>query len=464
MTRPASWRRSGRKIAPRQTLLALLLIGLVACSGVNPRQLRLCESLVPALEGTHVRFEILHSGPIPETEDAVRVRYRLLDPADDAPHWIECQFTGGGLGAEPLTLAGVISEREGALSDVRLYLLRHYWLGRYEGQVRGSIDQPAATSSLRDLLYFLQIGANAVTLGALYGLLAIGYSLVFAIIGRINLAFGEIAMVGAYTTFVAVTIMALLGMTTLPLALLLVLALVALIGAAYGFATERLVFRPLRAVPSQAPLIATVGLAIFLQEYLRLAQGSDDRRMQPVFTDVLNLAEVPGFVLVISVTQIAVLITSALLFAGLWFALTRSSFGRAVKACTDDVEMAAFCGVNVHRTIAAVFSLAAAYAAIAGMVILLRYGGVGFYDGFFLGFKALTAAILGGIGSIPGAMLGGLLIGALETFWAGYLNLAYKDVAVFGLLATVLIWRPHGLFGQPVRLANDAFRTRPGPR
>jgi branched-chain amino acid transport system permease protein len=141
--------------------------------------------------------------------------------------------------------------------------------------------------------------------------------------------------------------------------------------------------------------------------------------------------------------------------------MTRSRFGRQARACADDGEMAGFCGVNVGRVVALTFSLGAACAAVAGFVILLRYGGVRFYDGYLLGFKALTAAILGGIGSLPGAMLGGLLIGALETFWAGYFSLGYKDVAVFALLAAILIWRPHGLLGQPVRLANDAFLRRP---
>ena len=236
--------------------------------------------------------------------------------------------------------------------------------------------------------------------------------------------------------------------------------MVAGVGAIHGLVTERLVFRPLREVPSQAPLIATLGLAIFLQEALRLLQGADDRWVQPVFSGAHQLSAAPGFALTVNTSQMIVVALAVMLYAALWLLMARTGFGRAVRACADDVAMAALCGVNVERTTALIFALGAAYAAIAGFVVLLRYGGASFYDGFLLGFKALTAAIVGGIGSVPGAMLGGLLIGALESFWAGYLNLAYRDVAIFALLAVVLIWRPHGLFGEPVRLANDRFLRR----
>jgi branched-chain amino acid transport system permease protein len=440
-----------------------LPLALSGCVGFDVEQARLCERVVPGIEGVDAPVEILRSEPDPAAAHGVIVRYRVAEPdGQQTAHWIACRFGGGGFQRDRLKLVGVATDREGELSDVQVYLLRQYWLGLYEAQAEAAAGRgPAVAGPSRDLLYALQLAVNALTVGCLYGLLAIGYSLVYGIVGKINLAFGEIAIVGAYAAFIGVALLALLGAGTLPLALLAVLLVVALVGGVHGFATERLVFRPLRDVPSQAPLIATVGLAILLQEYLRLTQGSADRWIQPVFSEAHRLAAGGGFTVTVSTSQLLIIGLTGALYAGLWLLMARSPFGRQARACADDVLMAAFCGVNVERVIALTFSLGAVYAAIAGFVVLIRYGGVRFYDGFLLGFKALTAAILGGIGSVPGAMLGGLLIGALETFWAGYLSLAYKDVAVFGVLAAILVWRPQGLLGQPVRLANDAFRQRP---
>ncbi len=437
-----------------------LLLALSGCSRLDIEQARLCERVVPGVEGIDVPIEIVGSEPDLSAEHGVIVRYRVAEQdGQEVGRWLACRFGGGGFQRDRLKLTGVATEEAGELSDVQVFLLRQFWLGLYEaGAATGAHRSPAGP--WRDLLYALQLGVSALTVGCLYGLLAIGYSLVYGIVGKINLAFGEIAMVGAYATFIGVAVLALLGGGTLPLALLLVLLVVVVVGGVHGLATERLVFRPLRATPSQAPLIATIGLAIFLQEYLRLTQGSADRWIQPVFSEAHTLAEGADFTVTISTSQLLILGFTGVLYGGLWLLMTRSPFGRQARACADDIEMAAFCGINVERVVAKTFSLGAAYAAVAGFVVLLRYGGVRFYDGYLLGFKALTAAILGGIGSVPGAMLGGLLIGALESFWAGYLSIAYKDVAVFGLLAAILIWRPQGLLGHPVRLANDSFRQR----
>ncbi|HEX3207952.1 MAG TPA: branched-chain amino acid ABC transporter permease [Geminicoccaceae bacterium] len=446
----------------RVTLSFTLLLAPAGCARLDAEQARLCERVIPAVEEVEAPVEILRSEPDPSAAHGVVVRYRVAEPAGQAPaHWIACRFGGGGFERDRLTLTGVTTDQAGALSDIQVYLLRQYWLGLYEGQAQAATGEaPQVQGPTRDLLYACQLAVNALTVGCLYGLLAIGYSLVYGIVGKINLAFGEIAIVGAYAAFIGVALFALLGAGTVPLAVFALLLVVAAVGGVHGLATERLVFRPLRETPSQAPLIATVGLAILLQEYLRLTQGAADRWIQPVFSEAHELADGAGFTVTVSTSQVLILGLTGGLYAGLWLLMARSSFGRQARACADDALMAAFCGINVERVTALTFSLGAVYAAIAGFVVLIRYGGVRFYDGFVLGFKALTAAILGGIGSVPGAMLGGLLIGALETFWAGYFSIAYKDVAVFGLLAAILVWRPQGLLGQPVRLANDRFVQR----
>ena len=173
-------------------------------------------------------------------------------------------------------------------------MLRRYWLDLYEGQATREEAAAAERSWSRGLLYFLQLGVNGITVGCLYGLLAIGYTLVYGIVGRINLAFGEIAMVGAYTTFIAVTALALLGVGPLPLALLAVLAVVAAVGGMYGFATERVVFRPLREVPSQAPLIATLGLAIFSRRRCACCRGPRNAGCSRCSRPPMTLAPCPA--------------------------------------------------------------------------------------------------------------------------------------------------------------------------
>jgi branched-chain amino acid transport system permease protein len=432
-------------------LLALLVLPLGACGGPDLEQIDACARLIPALDDRPIEID----GQI-AAADEVTVHYHATGPGGaSGAHWITCRFAGHGLQRDRLRITGVTTD-QGELSAIQLYLLREFWLGRYQAQDRaesteGPPDEAQATAR-RQLFYLTQLAVHAATLGCIYGLLAIGYTLVYGIIGQINLAFGGIAMVGAYAAFLAVAVIALIDLTALPLSLTLVLLLAAAVGAVHGLATERVVFRPLRHARSQAPLIATIGLAILLQEYLRLTQGAGDRWIQPVLSAAHELAGGDGFVVALSTMQILILLVVPCLYGGLWLLMQESRFGRAARACADDLDMAALCGVDVDRTIGLTFVLGSAYAAIAGFVILVRYGGVSFFDGYALGFKALTAAIIGGIGSIPGAMLGGLVLGFWETLWAGYLTIAYKDVAVFGLLAVTLIWRPGGLLGHADRL------------
>ncbi len=437
----ANARRPGRA-PPGLGLMLGLAIGLAAC-GLDGEQARLCRSLIPAFEPM-AEVEILGQERHPSRPYAVIIDYRSEDGKE---HWILCRFAGGTLDAARLRLEEVATDREGTLSPIRLHMLR-VWLGVFErpvaadGRPTGQDRSPAVAGA-----YLLQQLVNGSVISCIYGLLAIGYTLVYGIIGRINLAFGEMAMVGGFVTVIGATLIAALGGVVLPAALLTVLALAMLVGAVHGWATERLVFRPLRGTPSQAPLIATIGLAIGLQEYVRLVQTSRDRWLQPIFTERVDLATADRFTASIGLGQILVLGLTVALFGGLRLVLANTGLGRAQRACSDDAGMAALVGVDVDRTIGWTFLIGAGLAATAGFIIATYLGGVNFYAGHLIGFKALTAAIVGGIGSVTGALLGGFLIGMLETFWSGYLTIAYKDIAVFGVLALVLIFRPAGLLG-----------------
>jgi branched-chain amino acid transport system permease protein len=297
--------------------------------------------------------------------------------------------------------------------------------------------------------YFLQQLINGVTLGAIYGLIAIGYTMVYGIIGMINFAHGEIFMIGAFISLIAYLALGMLGVTFVPLALLLVLLIAMACTAAYGWTVERLAYRPLRGSFRLAPLISAIGMSIFLQNYVQILQGARVKPLQPVVTGGFSLFRGNGFTVSLSYMQIVIVIVTIVLMAAFSLLITRTALGRAQRACEQDRVMTALLGINVDRTISTTFVLGAALAAVAGLMFLLYYGVIDFYIGFLAGIKAFTAAVLGGIGSLPGAMLGGLLIGLIETFWSAYFSIEYKDVAAFAIIVMVLIFRPTGLLGKP---------------
>jgi branched-chain amino acid transport system permease protein len=297
--------------------------------------------------------------------------------------------------------------------------------------------------------YFLQQLINAVTLGAVYGLIAIGYTMVYGIIGMINFAHGDIFMVGGFLALIGFIICGILGIGWAPLAVLLVLVFAMAFTAIYGWATERIAYRPLRGSFRLAPLISAIGMSIVLQNYVQIVQGARPKPSESPIKGAIQLYEHDGFAVTISYIQIAIIVVTVVLMTGFTLLITRTALGRAQRACEQDMKMAALVGVNVDRTISFTFVMGAALAAVAGMMFLMYYGIIDFFVGFLAGIKAFTAAVLGGIGSLPGAMLGGLLIGLIEVFWAAYFSSEYKDVAVFGVLVLVLIFRPSGLLGRP---------------
>ena len=300
--------------------------------------------------------------------------------------------------------------------------------------------------------YFLQQLINGLTLGSIYGLIAIGYTMVYGIIGMINFAHGDIFMVGAFISLIFILLFGIVGawpIALLLLALIMVLAFAMLLTSVWGWTVERIAYRPLRGSFRLAPLISAIGMSIFISNLVQNIQGARVKPLPPIISGGYTIIESDSFSVIVSNMQILIVITTVTLMAIFSYIISSTPLGRAQRACEQDRMMAALTGVNVDRTISITFIIGAALASVAGMMYLLYYGVIDFYIGFLAGIKAFTAAVLGGIGSLPGAMLGGLIIGLIEVFWSAYFSVEYKDVAAFSILAIVLIFLPSGLLGRP---------------
>ena len=298
------------------------------------------------------------------------------------------------------------------------------------------------------MAYALQQLINGVTLGMIYGLIAVGYTMVYGIIGMINFAHGDVFMVGAFLSLISLVGLAGLGVTAVPLALALTLVFAAGIAALYGWTIERIAYRPLRGSFRLAPLISAIGMSITLQNFVQVTQGARVKPLPAPLPGGIELMNDGGFAVQLSWMQIAIVVTTLAVLSVFTWLVTRTPLGRSMRACEQDIKMAGLLGIDTDRTISLTFVIGAALAAVAGMMFLLKYGVIDFYIGFVAGVKAFTAAVLGGIGSLPGAVVGGLLIGLIETFWSAYFSVAYKDVAAFGILVVVLIFLPTGILGR----------------
>ena len=296
--------------------------------------------------------------------------------------------------------------------------------------------------------YFIQQLINGVTLGSIYGLIAIGYTMVYGIIGMINFAHGDIFMVGAFTALIGFLLLGMGGVTFVPLALILVLVLAMAFTSLYGFTVERLAYRPLRGSFRLAPLISAIGMSIFLQNFVQVTQGARVKPLEPVVQGGVVLSRGGTVEVTLSYMQMSIILTTLVVLTVFTLIIARTPLGRAMRACEQDRRMASLLGIDTDRTISLTFVIGAALAAVAGMMYLLYYGVIDFFIGFVAGIKAFTAAVLGGIGSLPGAVLGALLIGMIETFWSAYFSVQYKDVAAFSILAIALIFLPSGILGR----------------
>ncbi len=297
---------------------------------------------------------------------------------------------------------------------------------------------------------FVQQLINGITLGSIYGLIAIGYTMVFGIIGMVNFAHGDVFMVSSFIALIAFLILtAWLGIGSIALALFIVLIVAMALTSLVNWTIERLAYRPLRGSFRLAPLISAIGMSIFLMNFVQVTQGPRNKSIPPIVQGEFVLIDSPVYAVTLSYKQLIIWLITAVLLAAFWYLVAKTSLGRAQRACEQDQKMAALLGIDVDRTISLTFVIGAALAAVAGTMYLMHYGVVNFADGFVPGVKAFTAAVLGGIGSLPGAVLGGLLIGLIETLWSAYFSIDYKDVAAFSILAITLIFLPQGILGRP---------------
>nr|WP_283126715.1 high-affinity branched-chain amino acid ABC transporter permease LivH [Providencia stuartii] len=299
------------------------------------------------------------------------------------------------------------------------------------------------------ILYFIQQFLNGLTLGSTYALIAIGYTMVYGIIGMINFAHGEVYMIGSYVSFIVIAGLMMLGIDVgwILIAAAFVAAIV--VSSSYGWSIERVAYRPVRHSKRLIALISAIGMSIFLQNYVSLSQGSRDLALPSLITGQWVLGESDGFEATISKMQLTIWVVTLLAMLALTVFIRYSRMGRACRACAEDLKMASLLGINTDRVISLTFVIGAAMAAVAGVLLGQFYGVINPYIGFMAGMKAFTAAVLGGIGSIPGAMLGGLILGVAEAMTSAYLSTEYKDVVSFGLLIGVLLIMPTGILGRP---------------
>jgi len=297
---------------------------------------------------------------------------------------------------------------------------------------------------------FVQQLINGITLGSIYGLIAIGYTMVFGIIGMVNFAHGDVFCVSAFIALIAFLILtSWLGIASVAIALFIVLLVAMAFTSLVNWMIERLAYRPLRGSFRLAPLISAIGMSIFLMNFVQVTQGPRNKSIPPIVQGDFVLVDSPAYAVTLSYKQLIIWLITVVLLVAFWYLVSRTALGRAQRACEQDQKMAALVGIDVDRTISITFVIGAALAAVAGTLYLMHYGVVNFADGFNPGIKAFTAAVLGGIGSLPGAVIGGLLIGLIETMWSAYFSIDYKDVAAFSILAITLIFLPQGILGRP---------------
>ena len=303
-----------------------------------------------------------------------------------------------------------------------------------------------------NLNILLQQILNGLVLGSIYALVALGYTMVYGIIGLINFAHGEIVMVGAMVTISVLTMLAGFGFAPGVLTLMFAIMIAAVVCMLMAQGMEKFAYRPLRKAPRLTPLILAIGISIFLQNLAMMIWG----RGYKTFPEVVETRPVDVFGATITNVQMSIMIISVVIMFGLWILVDKTRLGKAMRATAQNQEVAGLMGININRVISATFVIGASLGAVAGVMRAVNYGQADAYMGLLLGLKAFSAAVLGGIGNLFGAMAGGILLGLIESLAAGYtgqitggfLGANYQDIFAFMVLIMVLLFRPNGLMGE----------------
>jgi branched-chain amino acid transport system permease protein len=292
--------------------------------------------------------------------------------------------------------------------------------------------------------YFLELFLSGLTRGSIYALIALGYTMVYGIIQLINFAHGEIYMIGAFTALIVSGVLTLMGWNSF--AILIIASFLAVIySSAYGYTVEKVAYKQLRHAPRLSALISAIGMSLFLQNYVLLAQTSDFLPFPTLIPDFKFMEPIEH---IVRSSEIVIYLVTAIVMILLTFLIKFTRIGKAMRATAQDRNMAMLVGVNVNRVISVTFIIGSATAALGGILVANHIGQINFYIGFIAGIKAFVAAVLGGIGSMPGAVLGSLVLGWTESFFTGYISSDYEDVFAFLFLVLILIFRPAGILGR----------------
>ncbi len=429
----------------------LLIVALIAAGcarAVDAEQARICRTVIPALNPDDARIEIVRTVPGPGRSD-LTIDYRA--EADGVPRRnrvVVCRFAAETVSTQRADLRGVATER-GPLGEAQFYFLKRFYLA--DPQAAAADPAPPLAKAGPEVpfavAYGVQHAVSALPSAAIYGLVAAAYALIFGLVGRVMLGFGEFAALGGAATLLTATFAA--GAVDVRSALAVAAVAGAVAAGWHGVVAARLAVGRLARATGQQVVIATVGLSLALSEYIRLTQGAVTPWIAPVWNDPVPLVGSPGFTAMATPIALAVATTGAVAALALVAFMRRSAFGRRWRAYADDALAASLFGIDSRRLMDTTFALACALSGLAGAMTAILYGAVGFAGGFALGMKALIAAVVGGIGSIGGALLGGLFVATVETVWSATMPIEHRDIALYAILIAFLVWRPWGLLGTP---------------